>query len=58
MHVFIGYSSEIHLVSREEIAAIGTGEIEGNIYRDGEVYVDPVSLLKYRESHKQPPGDA
>jgi hypothetical protein len=35
----------------EEMAAIAAGEIEGDIYSDGEVYADAEQLRQYRATH-------
>lgn len=34
------------------LAAVRTGVLEGDIYSDGDVWVDPVALLQFEQQHE------
>jgi hypothetical protein len=38
----------VRITDRLEMMAVMNGEIEGDVYRDGEVWADPISLLQWR----------
>jgi hypothetical protein len=42
----------ILVTDEAEIDAVKYGEIEGDVYSDGEVWADVVSLLQWREAQK------
>ena len=39
----------VQITDAQEIAAVERGEIEGTVYKDGEIYADLASLLQWRE---------
>jgi hypothetical protein len=45
---------EIQVTDPIEIAAVKAGEIEGCVYRDGEIWADVQSLLAWRQAHSGP----
>jgi hypothetical protein len=56
--VSVNHFKEIQLenilvTDEAEVDAVKYGEIEGDVYSDGEVWADVVSLLMWREAHIQ-----
>lgn len=43
----------IEVTDSDEQEAVRNGEIEGDVYRDGAVFADTASLLKWRELRAQ-----
>ncbi len=44
-------SNYVEVFDEDEVTAVRNGEIEGDVYRDGECWADPQSLIQWREKN-------